>query len=113
MHDRRADSAPAPLGASILAELEDTPEPPESDWPEPTAVVTTPSRNRATVQPLLAQDRDILARFAAELVAVGVAGERRAGCLIYLVVVSRFLPRIVSLAVKGPSAGRASSPRPS
>jgi hypothetical protein len=57
------------------------------------------------VQPLLAQDRDILARFAAELVAVGVAGERRAGCLIYLVVVSRFLPRIVSLAVKGPSAG--------
>ncbi|MGC8633896.1 MAG: hypothetical protein ACP5VP_04410 [Candidatus Limnocylindrales bacterium] len=73
-------------------------------------VVCTPSDTTATVQPLrdkpsLADEPDILARFAAELAAAGVAGERRAGLLIFLVVVSRLLDRIVSLAVKGPSAG--------
>jgi hypothetical protein len=76
----------------------------------PTAVVSTPSDTPATVQPLrspptLADEPDILARFAAELAAAGVAGERRAGLLIFLVVVSRLLTRIVSIAVKGPSAG--------
>ena len=76
----------------------------------PTAMVSTPYDTTATVQPLrepppLANEPDILARFAGELAAAGVAGERRAGLLIFLVVVSRFLPRIVSLAVKGPSAG--------
>jgi hypothetical protein len=74
------------------------------------AVVGTPGGTTATAQPLsprppLADEPDILARFAAELAAVGVAGERRAGSLIFLVVVSRLLVRIVSLAVKGPSAG--------
>jgi hypothetical protein len=76
----------------------------------PTAVFSTPCATAATAQPLgprppLADEPDILARFADELAAAGVAGERRAGLLIFLVVVSRFLPRIVSLAVKGPSAG--------
>jgi len=74
------------------------------------AVVSTPDDTTATVQPLrprppLADEPDILARFAAELAAAGVAGERRAGLLIFLVIVSRLLTRIVSLAVKGPSAG--------
>jgi hypothetical protein len=73
-------------------------------------VVSTPCDTTATVQPLrlrppLANEPDILARFADELAAAGVAGERRAGLLIFLVVVSRLLARIVSLAVKGPSAG--------
>jgi hypothetical protein len=73
-------------------------------------VVNTPCDTTATVQPLrprppLADEPDILARFGAELAAAGVAGERRAGLLIFLVIVSRFLTRIVSLAVKGPSAG--------
>jgi hypothetical protein len=72
--------------------------------------VSTPCDTTATVQPLrprppLAEEPDILARFGEELAAAGVAGERRAGLLIYLVVVSRLLGRIVSLAVKGPSAG--------
>jgi len=73
-------------------------------------VVGAPCDSAATVQqlrprPPLADEPDILARFADELAAAGVAGERQAGLLIFLVVVSRFLPRIVSLAVKGPSAG--------
>jgi hypothetical protein len=72
--------------------------------------VSNPDDTTATVQPLrsrplLAEEPDILARFADELAAAGVAGERRAGLLIFLVVVSRLLTRIVSLAVKGPSAG--------
>ena len=71
---------------------------------------STPSSATATVQPPppkppLADAPDILVRFADELAAAGVAGERRAGLVIFLVVVSRFLTKIVSLAVKGPSAG--------
>lgn len=70
----------------------------------------TPSSAPATVQPHrsrppLADEPDILGRFADELDAAGVAGERRAGLLIFLVVLSRLLDRIVSLALKGPSAG--------
>jgi hypothetical protein len=73
-------------------------------------VVSTPCDTTANVHPLrprppLADEPDILARFTDELAAAGVAGERRAGLLIFLVVVSRLLVRIVSLAVKGPSAG--------
>ena len=73
-------------------------------------MVSTPCDTTATVQPLrprppLADEPYIFARFAAELAAAGVAGERRAWLLIFLVVVSRLLTRIVSLAVKGPSAG--------
>lgn len=56
-------------------------------------------------RPPLAETPDILAQFADELAVAGVAGERRAGQLIFLAVVSRLLDRIVSLAVKGPSAG--------
>jgi hypothetical protein len=72
--------------------------------------VSTPSATTATVQPpiarpALAEEPDILARFAGELASAGVAGERRAGLLIFLVILSRLLDRIVSLAVKGPSAG--------
>jgi hypothetical protein len=74
------------------------------------AVISTRWNTTATVQPpipqpALAEEPDILARFAGELAMAGVAGERRAGLLIFLVVISRLLDRIVSLAVKGPSAG--------
>jgi hypothetical protein len=55
--------------------------------------------------PPLAAEADLLAQFAAELEAAGVAGEDRGGALLYLVVTSRLLDRIVSIAVKGPSAG--------
>ncbi|MFI5259462.1 MAG: hypothetical protein ACHQ01_07640 [Candidatus Limnocylindrales bacterium] len=73
-------------------------------------VVSTPSDTSATVQPpieqpALAKEPDILACFAGELATAGVAGERRAGLLIFLILISRLLDRIVSLAVKGPSAG--------
>jgi hypothetical protein len=67
----------------------------------------TPSDITATLQhvPALAREPDILARFADELRAIGVAGERQAALLLYLAITSRLLPRIVSVAVKGPSAG--------
>ena len=66
----------------------------------------TPSNTAATVQPPgLALEERILDRFADELAATGLAGEQRAVKLIFLTVVSRLLDRIVSLAVKGPSAG--------
>lgn len=55
--------------------------------------------------PLLAKELDILGRFAIELASAGVAGEQRAIKVIFLVVVSRLLEQIVSLAVKGPSSG--------
>ena len=53
----------------------------------------------------LATAPDILDRFAATQRARGVAGERRTQQLVYLGVVSRFLDRPVSIAVKGPSSG--------
>jgi hypothetical protein len=52
----------------------------------------------------LAEEPRILDRFADELKASGVAGERRVGMLLYLVVTSRLLPKPVSAAVKGPSS---------
>jgi hypothetical protein len=64
----------------------------------------TPSRTAAQLH-TLAHEPDILARFAAEMASIGVAGEIHVAKLVYLVVTSRFLDRIVSLAVKGPSAG--------
>ncbi|HSW41269.1 MAG TPA: hypothetical protein VLM76_02035 [Patescibacteria group bacterium] len=69
--------------------------------------VYTPSVITATPQhpPALAREPDILGQFAEELHKIGVAGERRAALLLYLAVTSRLLPRIVSVAVKGPSAG--------
>jgi hypothetical protein len=53
----------------------------------------------------LAQEPNILERFAAELARSGVAGESRIAKLLYLAVISRFLERPVSIAVKGPSSG--------
>ncbi len=53
----------------------------------------------------LAQDGDILGRFAGELARSGVAGESKVAKLLYLAVTSRFLGRPVSVAVKGPSSG--------
>jgi hypothetical protein len=46
----------------------------------------------------------ILDRFAAELAAVGVAGEERTVKLLYLVLTTRFFDRPVSAALKGPSS---------
>lgn len=53
----------------------------------------------------LAQTDNILDLFDASLATHGVVGERRASRLIFLAGVSRLLPRPVSAAVKGPSAG--------
>ena len=53
----------------------------------------------------IASDSNILERFSKVLEACGVVGETIIGQLCYLVLTSRFLPRPVSLAVKGPSSG--------
>src|SRR5215208_1133627 len=53
----------------------------------------------------LAQEPDILERFARELAKSGVAGESRIAKLLYLAVTSRLLQRPVSIALKGPSSG--------
>ncbi len=53
----------------------------------------------------LAQESDILGRFAEELARSGVAGESRIAKLLYLAVTSRLLERPVSVALKGPSSG--------
>lgn len=52
----------------------------------------------------LAANSDILTQFATALAEAGVTGESRSAKLLYLCLVSRFLKRPVSLAVKGPSA---------
>jgi hypothetical protein len=52
----------------------------------------------------LAQEPQILDRFAKALRDRGVIGEERAGRLIYLILVTRVLARPVSAVVKGPSA---------
>ena len=51
-----------------------------------------------------ARRRTFSARAADTVAALGVAGERAAVKLVYLAMVSRLLPRPVSLAVKGPSS---------
>ena len=53
----------------------------------------------------LAHSRDILTDFYGALSSSGVAGEERAAKLIYLALVSRFLDRPISIAVKGASSG--------
>jgi hypothetical protein len=53
----------------------------------------------------LAESPDILERFAVALARMGVAGETVIAMLLYLAVVSRLLPRPVSVVVKGPSSG--------
>lgn len=54
---------------------------------------------------LLAQEPDLLGRFASDLRELGVVGEERAAKLVFLAVTSRLLDRPISLAVKGPSSG--------
>lgn len=53
----------------------------------------------------LAHKRHILEEFARDLARSGLAGEERAGKLLYLVLTSRLLERVVSSAIKGPSSG--------
>jgi hypothetical protein len=53
----------------------------------------------------LAQEPNILERFAAELVRSGVAGESRIAKLLYLAATARLLERPVNVALKGPSSG--------
>jgi hypothetical protein len=53
----------------------------------------------------LAQESDILGRFAEDLARSGVAGESRIAKLLYLAVTSRLLEKPVSVALKGPSSG--------
>lgn len=53
----------------------------------------------------LAQSTDILAKVVEAVRACALVGEERAVKLIYLAVTSRILPRIVSVAIKGPSSG--------
>jgi hypothetical protein len=53
----------------------------------------------------LAEEPDILGRFAEELARSGVAGESRIAKLLYLALTSRLLERPVSIALKGPSSG--------
>jgi hypothetical protein len=66
----------------------------------------TPLNVTATLQhPPLAGEPRILDRFAAEVLRIGVVGERHIIQLIYLTVVTRFFDRVVNLALKGPSAG--------
>jgi hypothetical protein len=54
--------------------------------------------------PRLGRELRILDLFANEIAAAGLAGERRLAKLMYLVVTSRLLDRVVSIAVKGPSS---------
>jgi hypothetical protein len=53
----------------------------------------------------LAREPRILEQFAQSLAKAGVVGESRLAKLLFLIVVSRFLDRPVSAAVKGPSSG--------
>ena len=54
---------------------------------------------------VLAESVDILDRFAAVLRDLGVVGEERNAKLLFLALITRFLKRPVSVAVKGPSSG--------
>lgn len=53
----------------------------------------------------LAESPDILEIFERDLSKMGVVGASRIGKILYLALVSRFLPRPVSVAVKGTSSG--------
>lgn len=80
--------------------------------------VGIPADNCATVQPEpvdreaewdlcapIACSESILDCFTAQLGRIGLVGEDRLAALLYLALTSRLLTRIVSVAVKGPSAG--------
>jgi hypothetical protein len=53
----------------------------------------------------LAETPDILAEFSRDLERGGLVGEETNAKLLYLAAITRFLERIVSVAVKGPSSG--------
>jgi hypothetical protein len=53
----------------------------------------------------LAENGDILDRFVRDLSRLGLVGEERISKILYLCMVSRFLSRIVSAVLKGPSSG--------
>lgn len=53
----------------------------------------------------LAKSEDILAEFIADLERCRLVGERTNATLLFLAMVTHLLPRIVSVAVKGPSSG--------
>jgi hypothetical protein len=53
----------------------------------------------------LTESASILDRFAESIRARGVVGEERTAKLLYLALTTRFLPRPVSVVVKGPSSG--------
>lgn len=87
-----------------------------ADEQQPSAGI--PADNCATVQPepvdreaewdlcaSLACSEHILDRFTAQLGRIGLVGEDKPAALIYLGLTSRLLSQIVSVAVKGPSAG--------
>lgn len=69
----------------------------------------------ATVQPVrdaawedckeLANDPALLDKFAADIEACGLTGETRNAKILFLALTSRWLPRPVSVVVKGPSSG--------
>jgi hypothetical protein len=71
---------------------------------------SSPQKPSATVQPAqttpppLAYDLRILDRFKVDLRRCGVVGEERNGATAYLSITSRFLPKPVSVAIKGDSS---------
>lgn len=74
-------------------------------WIEYDAIHTNIERGEAWSKCAeLAQSPDLLARFVSDLKQCGVVGETRAARLLFLAMVSRFLPRPVSIAIKGPSS---------
>jgi hypothetical protein len=74
-------------------------------WGEHVAARAAGQRDEAWAQcAVLAKNPRILECFSEALAASGVAGEVRAGKLLYLIVTSRLLDRPVSAAIKGPSS---------
>jgi hypothetical protein len=88
-----------------LAKL-DPDRPTNGGEPTPPAAHNTPPSGTATLQhPPLAAEPRILDRFAAEVLRIGVVGEKHIIQLIFLIIVTRLFERVVNLALKGPSAG--------
>jgi hypothetical protein len=74
-------------------------------WREKAAQLETAERHELTERcgALVSQPR-ILDHFATDLRAWGIVGEERTAKLIYLAATSRLLEKIISIAIKGPSA---------
>jgi hypothetical protein len=74
-----------------------------------------PTKTDATAQPEcsaawdeckeLADDPALLDKFVADIEACGLSGETGNAKILYLALTSRWLPRPVSIVVKGPSSG--------